>query len=184
MPITKLEAIAACVALRDVVKNTAIDNAQYHDQSHWSETNARAALASKDVCGYYYKTNKYWYRDSTGQKWSTVEAISPKIKKTCRLVEERLPIAVNDSYVLIQAALRAGEEGKALYKQSAVAGRCLVLAPFPPDYGGVTLYRNNPAQDPCAYVALVISCGANQNASLVTHYPATQAYANGQADLA
>jgi hypothetical protein len=185
MPISKLDAIAACQALGGVIKDTTIGNAQLHDNSHWSETKARAALATKPVCGYYYKIHKYWYRESTGQKWGLGETISPKIKKTCQLVEEKLPIDLNESYNLIMAALRAGEAGKAAYyKKSNNDGRCQVFAPLPQGFGGVTLYRNNANEDPCQYVVIVLVAGANQAASLVTHFPSTQGYADGFADLA
>jgi hypothetical protein len=187
MPISKLDAIAACQALGDVAKDTTIDNAELHDKSHWSETNAKAALGpkpKKPVCGYYYKIHSYWFRESTGQTWKVHEPPGPKIKKTCKLVEEKLPLDLNDSFILIQATLTAGKAGKAAYyKKAEKDGRCLVLAPLPQGFGGATLYLNSANEDPCQYVAIVLKAGATQPASLVTHLPCTQGYADRFADL-
>lgn len=182
MPISKLDAIGACKALGEVVKDATLDNAVLHDNSHWSETNARAALATKRTCGYYFKIHEFLQRPG-GKSYELNNPPAPPIKRKCSLVVEKLPIDVNDSFILIRAALKIGTAGLAIYKESDNPGRCHVFAPFPPGYGGFTLSRDPSVSGPCTYVVLILEAGATQPASLVTHLPATQAYANLYADL-
>jgi hypothetical protein len=176
----KQDAIAACRALKDEIKETTCKNAQFHDQSHWSEGNARNALANKTECGYYYKLHKYYYRESTKQTYK-MEGLSPKIKKTCKLITEKLPIGVNDSFILIQHALMAGRDGKAIYKATDRNDRCLIIVELPKEYGATTLKRNdNDVQ--CTHYVLVVTYGAI-NSSLVTHFPCDQNYISRFNDL-
>lgn len=161
-------------------------NTAMHDHSHWSENAARAALASKAECGYYYKTRvERWLRHKKGSlDDKPFETMSKKAAKNWEPYTKTSQEAV-DADRCLQIVYRALQDSAPAYKVSShrPEERFVMVAKMPEDFGGTTLYASGATPQACAYVALVIVAGTSVNTAVVTHFPCTQGYRDGLTDL-
>jgi len=164
--------------------NVIAGNSTFHDKSHWSRPNAKAALLTKSRCGYYYtlkRTAQYTHK-STGE---TASHLSPRQKKKKvwqkQWISQPMPVDVNDCARICVAAFN--DHQNATYKKSDTHpnSRFLYFVDLPDGYHGKTAYQDNRADTDCTKVVIVITLGTNHQ--LATHFPCDDAYMNGMTDL-
>ncbi|NOV32189.1 hypothetical protein [Methylomonas sp. ZR1] len=186
MPVSKSDAIAAAKALNGSV-NAVVNNAKYHDKSHWSKQNAIAALNYKPVCGYYWRKEvKEKWTKKGDQSDSTYEKPTPKKLKLYTQAKEISfhAVGINDCWRLLSHALGQASISNGEFREGDAGTRVVVATEFPEGYGGWTLYNDERGDTPCDYIAVVIETGGGAaNAQIVTHFPASKNYIDGKAVL-
>ncbi len=158
-------------------------NNTFHDQSHFSEHNARAALNNKPTCGYYYKTSSTGAWQSIADPTVEKDRLGKKDKKSQwkRVTyEQRHPVTVDDCLSIVTTAL--GKKSTASYKQHPEKpdSRFLYFAELTDPYKAATAHRRG--EDTQAdLVCLVFNKGGSWQ--LTTHFPCDSAYRDGFSNL-